>query len=98
MKINSHLLGILIGGGALLVWYMMTKPSVVGTYLGYNLIKINGRYVGEKVANDRAINPQFDTVDDLKHWIDGQVNPNPANIMDTSEVQRLNALVNQVAQ
>lgn len=91
MKINSHLLAILAVGGAFAVWYMLNKPKTVETYKGYNIILINGRYVGEKVAGDRNINPPYSRLEDVKAWIDNV--GKPADIMDTNEVELLNNMI-----
>jgi hypothetical protein len=101
-KLNSHLSGLLIVGGLVAAYFLFFKDKTMETFMGYNIIKKGGKYVGEKVVGDRETNPTFDTVDQCKAWITATLASQAAGakdlIADPNAIAQATALFKQVTQ
>jgi hypothetical protein len=71
MKINSHLVGFGVVA-AFIVGWMWFADKTVETYKGYTIIKSKGQYVAERMPGDRASNPLFSTIEQVRAWVDIQ--------------------------
>lgn len=67
MKINSHLLGFIIGGIAIAGAYWFIEKEIE-TYKGWRIFLGKNRYHAEYVPGN--VSPRFETLAELKAWID----------------------------
>lgn len=68
MKINSHVIGLVVIGGLLAGWLILAEKQIerIGEYTIY---KKGGKFVAERLPGERKTNPQFVTIEEVRAWV-----------------------------
>jgi hypothetical protein len=73
MKTPSYqIIGIGISVAAICAWLFFVEKEIE-KYNGYYIWKIGGKFVAERLSDERKINPRFATIEQVKVWVDAQV-------------------------
>lgn len=72
MKINSHLLGFLVGGAIIGIWLWQADKELE-KFQGWTIWKSGGKIKVEYLINTKDQNPSFATVEEAKAWITAKV-------------------------
>lgn len=73
MKTPSYqIIGIGIGIAAVCAWMFLVEKEVE-KYKGYYIWKIGGKFVAERLKDERKTNPRLDTIEACRAWIDADI-------------------------